>query len=129
MKWLLTISFVAIGAISAQAQECPSGFVCITQEVANKAASVAKELAAAKEQIAARDEAIKARDLSIKEIQEQRDKSVADLTTRLHSTELKLAETTGTLIGVEKQNVEQRAIIQALLPMVKKKRNAFITIF
>lgn len=106
----------------AQTVDCPAGFVCISQQAANVAASNARELEATKAKVTVLEDGLKAKDVSIAELQELNRKNVADLTERIHKTEIELATKTGQLIGCEAQNVEQRAIIQAFLPMLRKKK-------
>lgn len=103
--------------------------VCITQEAANKCAELARTDKAKDAKIAALEEALAQSRKNEQDLIAAGRQNVADLTDRLHKTELALATKTGEIIGCQAQNVEQRAIITALLPMVKKKRNAFITIF
>ena len=127
IRLILILIVVLMFGYSANAQDEPK--VCISQEAANKCAELARTDKAKDEKIAALEAQVKARDTTIAELKEANAKNVADLATALHKTELALATKTGEIIGCQAQNVEQRAIITALLPMVKKKRNAFITIF
>jgi septal ring factor EnvC (AmiA/AmiB activator) len=133
---ILIVVLLVPYAAASQTDNQPSGNlqsaepkVCVSQEAANKCAENARLIPALNEKIAALEAKIKAHETTIEELKEVNRKNVADLTDRLHKTELSLATKTGEIIGCQAQNVEQRAIIQALLPMVKKKRNALITIF
>ena len=125
IRFILILIVVLLIPYSAASQTD----VCISQEAANKCAELARTDKAKDEKIAALEAQVKARDTAIAELKEANAKNVADLATAIHKTELALATKTGEIIGCQAQNVEQRAIITALLPMVKKKRNAFITIF
>lgn len=127
IRLILILIVVPMLGFTVKAQDEPK--VCISQGAANKCRDNALLIPALNEKIAALEAQVKARDTTIQELKEANAKNVADLATALHKTELALATKTGEIIGCQAQNVEQRAIITALLPMVKKKRNAFITLF
>ena len=119
---LIVLLVLAYGA-AAQTE------VCISQEAANKCAELARTDKAKDEKIVALETALAQSRKNEQDLIATNRQNVADLTDRLHKTELALATKTGEIIGCQAQNVEQRAIIAVILPMVKKKRNAFITIF
>lgn len=119
------IAVLLVLAYSAAAQDT----VCISQQAANKCAELARTDKAKDEKIAALEAALAQSRQNEQNLIQTNRQNVADLTDRVHKSELALATKTGEIIGCQAQNVEQRAIIAVILPMVKKKRNAFITIF
>jgi hypothetical protein len=109
---------VFIAGVSAHAQPsavCPSGLVCLSQEAANKAAENARLIPALEGKIAALEDGMKQKDVSIAELKAVNLQNVADLTARMHRTEVSLAEKTGTLIACEASSVRNMAIIDGLL--------------
>lgn len=119
IRLILILIVVLLFGYSANAQTD----VCISQEAANKCRDNALLIPALNEKIAALEAQVKARDTTIQELKEANAKNVADLTAALHKTELALATKTGEIIGCQSQNIEQRAIISILVPMVRKKTN------
>jgi hypothetical protein len=80
----------------------PPGFLCITQEAANNAAANVRELAAKDAKIATLEEGIRIfKEVTVPELQKLNADNVARLTERMHATEVKFAETSGKLGGVE----------------------------
>lgn len=129
MKLASALVLLFLACIIGAAQECPPPMVCISQSAANQAAQNVRELEATKEKVKVLEDALRAKDESIRELEKTNAQNVSDLKEALKRTELQLAQTNGQLIARESEIVNQRAIITALLPMIKKKRNAFITIF
>jgi uncharacterized coiled-coil protein SlyX len=115
-------------AAASQTDNQPSGNlqsaepkVCISQEAANKCAENARLIPALNEKIAALEAKIKAQDTTIEELKEANRKNVADLTDRLHKTELSLATKTGEVSMCQANDVSNRAIITAMIPMLRQK--------
>lgn len=131
MKLIIFCIIFIVFAISAHAQtaDCPPAFICLTQAEANRAAENARELVAQKEKVKVLESALSEKDKSIAELKSLNDKNTADLKEAIRRTEIELATRTGQLISAENELTRQTAIIQALLPMVRKKRIALITIF
>ena len=118
---LSVILFFAGCAIAQQCPVMPAGLVCITQEAANKAGENARDAKAKDEKIAALEASVAARDQSIKELQETNTKNVADLTDRLHKTELDDATKTGQLINAEAEVQRLTAFVQFVMQNGRKK--------
>lgn len=125
---ILIVVLLVPYAAASQTDNQPSGNlqsaepkICISQTAANKCAENAKLIDAYEAKIKALEESVKARDESIKEIQAARDKSISDLTDRLHKTELSLATKTGEVIACQANDVSNRAIITAMIPMLRQK--------
>lgn len=93
----------------------PPGTQCITQSDANIAAANTLELRATKEKVATLEGALKTKDATIAENKDTADKNVADLTGRLHKTEVELANTNGKLTQCQDDHVGDRAVIQSLV--------------
>lgn len=131
IKIIIFCIIFATFAISANAQtvECPPNLVCISQAAANFAAQNARELQAQKEKVKVLESALSDKDRSIAELKTLNDKNAADLKEAIRRTEIELATKTGQLISAEKELTRQTAIIQALLPMVRKKKIGLINIF
>jgi phage shock protein A len=85
--------------------------VCISREAAIKSLQDADTVEAQKKQIAVLDQAI------------------LDLKAEIVKAQIELAKVVGEKTGLEKNAIRDAAIIEMLLQNVKKKRNAFITLF
>ena len=127
LRFILILIVVLLVPYAAASQTDDK--ICISQQAANACRDNALLIPALNEKIAALEAQVKARDTTIAELKEANAKNVADLATAINKTELALATKTGEIVGCQAQNVEQRAIITALLPMVKKKRIALVTLF
>lgn len=114
---IIFILLVLVYGASAQDQ------VCISQEAANRCAELARTDKAKDEKIAALEAKIKAQDATIVELRELNRQNTSDLTNRLHQTELALATKTGEVIACRENDVANRAIITAMIPMLRKKVN------
>jgi septal ring factor EnvC (AmiA/AmiB activator) len=112
---ILIVTLLCGFVVSAQDQ------ICISQEAANKCAELARTDKAKDEKIAALEAKIKAHETTIAELKEANARNVADLKDRLHTTELALAEKTGRIIACEANDVSNRAIITAMIPMLRQK--------
>jgi hypothetical protein len=117
MKCVSILALIIVSASHAASQTtgCPSGLVCLSQEAANKAAENARLIPALEGKIAALEDGMKQKDVSIAELRATNLQNVADLTARMHRTEVSLAEKTGTLIACEAASVRNMAIIDGLL--------------
>jgi hypothetical protein len=109
MRIIRYILFVAIAyfmltlAASAQAPDCPAGYVCITRQAAIESLQ--------------RDDhakAVEAENMVLKQAVEDHKKIETDL-------KIELAKTVGTLTGSQQNEVANRAIIELLLKSIKKK--------
>lgn len=122
MKILITALFLLTFAFAVNAQNiCPANLVCITQEAAQKAVENARLVPALQNENAVLKEQVAVEKQNVRDVREAANKNEVDLKAALARTELELARTNGILTGVEKANIEQRAIIQAILPLVRKK--------
>lgn len=112
-KWQLTVvlGILALFAIPASAQTTESPKVCISPDAAKMCLANSDLVEAQKKQIAVLDQAI------------------LDLKAEVLKMQIEVAKLTGEKTGLEKQAVRDAAIIEMLLQNVKKKRNAFITLF
>jgi len=110
---LLLLCVILLSAVymTLAQTDCPPEKVCITREAAIKALTDSDTVKAQEAQIAALKQA------------------ADDLKTEVVKMQIELARVTGQLTGSQQMEVSQRAIITALLPMVRKKRVALITIF
>jgi hypothetical protein len=111
---ILILIFASVLVAHSQTQ-CPPTMVCLSQEAANKAAENARLIPALEGKIAALEDGMKQKDVSIAELRATNLQNVADLTARMHRTEVSLAEKTGTLIACEAASVRNMAIIDGLL--------------
>lgn len=116
LKILIAIMFALALAHSTNAQTEQT--VCISQAAANACRDNTNELAAVKAKVTVLENALL-----------EKDKSERELIERLHKTEVELGKATGELIGLRANDVSQRAIIAALLPMVRKKKIGVINLF
>ena len=116
------VRFAAIIAIvlwlahigAAQTDPCPvmpSGYLCLPRAVAVKALEDADARAALEKQVKAQDDAI------------------AGYKDELEKIRIEFARVSGELTATKQTQVRDAAIIEMLLQNVKKKRNAFITLF
>lgn len=110
VKVLLFIGLFLTFTATSNAQECPQGLVCISQEAANKAAENKRELDATKEKVGVLENALA-----------EKDKNDAELRAALKRTELALAEKTGQLIKAEANEVRMAAMVDFLLKHGRKK--------
>mgnify|MGYP001585966195 CR=1 FL=1 len=104
----------------------PAGTLCITQTAGNAAAQLARESALKDEKIKVLESGLVDKDKIIAENKATATKNEADLKAAMHSTEVKLATATGTLIGCEASNVRNLAIIDVLLKNVRPKKIGLI---
>lgn len=95
---------LAASAQTAQTENCPENYICLTRQEAEKALKNADEI------IALRDE--------IKVVKEERERIKAEVV-RL---QIDLARATGEKIGSEAQVISQRQIIEILLKYVRAKK-------
>jgi hypothetical protein len=95
-------------SISAQASECPAGYVCITKDAAIKALQDSDKVAAQGAEISTKDQAI------------------ADLRQEISKMQIELAKTVGELTGAEKQIVRCEARTDVLLKYVRPKKIGLI---
>lgn len=112
-KILLLIAFIAVFAITGMAQtsDCPADKVCISRSAAEKAVETAKERDALKLKLEALQTAFDAQKALTQEV----------------STKLSYAE--GRNSALEAQAVRDAAIIQAMIPMLRKKKIGLFNIF
>jgi flagellar motility protein MotE (MotC chaperone) len=132
MKLILiaaALLFAAPVATFSQTVDCPAGFVCISQEAANKARENALELQATKEKAVVLETALTEKDKSIAELRETARKNEADLKERLHKTEVELATKTGQLIGAEAERTRLIAITEFLLKHGRVKKYGILNLF
>lgn len=114
MILVLITLVILIGRAQAQTDPCPpmpSGYLCLPRAVAVKALEDAEVRKALEAQVKAQDDAI------------------AGYKDELEKIRIEFARASGELTALKQNAVSDRAIIQLLLQNVKKKRNAFITIF
>jgi hypothetical protein len=111
---VLLLAFTA----SAQTDDKP---ICISQAAANACRDNAALVKAQAEKIAALEESVKARDAAIDDLKRLNGTNVAQLTDRLHQTELQLATKTGELIAKDAIVVRLNAIVDVLLSRTRKK--------
>lgn len=104
----------------------PAGTVCISQTAANAGAQLARESALKDEKIKVLESALLDKDNIAADRKLVTDKNEQDLKAALHSTEVKLAEKTGHLIGCEGSNVRNLAVIDLLLKNVRPKKIGLI---
>lgn len=105
------LAILPASARSQAPEQCPPNTVCITREAAVKALQDSDTVEAQKKQIAVLDQAI------------------LDLKAEIVKAQIELAKVVGEKTGLEKNAIRDAAIIEMLLQNVKKKRNAFITLF
>jgi hypothetical protein len=112
---LLLILFVAllIGAVTANAQECPSpnGCVTITREAALKAIQDGDTVKA------------QATELAVK------DKAIADLKDELNKMRVEFATASGENTALKQNAVSDRAIIELLLKSTRPKKIGLINLW
>lgn len=138
---LLIIAFVIVFPVFAYGQEAvptpepaptpviradgcpvmPSGFACLTQAEMNAAAKAVRERDALQIELDAHKQALLDKDKIIENIKAVAAQNEADLREAVHNTEVELAAKTGEIVGIEAQNVQQRAIIEVLLKATRKK--------
>jgi hypothetical protein len=107
MKCVFILALIIGSALTVFGQcpdVMPAGTVCLSQAAANQAAANVREL-----------EAVKAKITVLEDAKAVNARNVADLTERMHRTEVSLAEKTGTLIACEAGQVRNMAIIDGLL--------------
>lgn len=130
MKILITIIFFMTPVIAlSQTVECPPNLICLSQEAANKARDNALELKAVKDKVVVLEQALKLKDQSIEELTATMRRNDADLKEALKKTEIELGLKTGQLIARESEVVRQSQIIQAMIPMLRKKKIGLINIW
>lgn len=109
-KLFLLLIFIIVFSFSARAQTADDK-VCISQSAADECASCVLER---------------------KELRAYKEKADADILARdkiIEDLKIKLAMETQKSIDLQAEIVNQRAIIQYLLPMVRKKKIGLINIF
>ena len=108
--WLSLTASNAFGQTDPCPQ-MPSGYLCLPRAVAVKALEDADARKALEAELKVRDQADQ------------------DIRKALEDMRIEFARVSGELTGLKQQAVRDAAIIEMLLQNVKKKRNAFITIF
>lgn len=104
MKVLITLSIILFASTFAYSQtECPQGFVCITPEAAKAALVAGDTVKAQAVELAAKD------------------KAIADLKDELNKMRVEYAEARGELTALRQNSVSDRAIITAMIPMLRQK--------
>ena len=131
---LAILTLLAAFSLSGDAQTAcsgvvmPPGTLCITQAAGNVAAQEHRELAAERDANAVLKQALLDKDKSISELQDTNRKNVADLTDRLHKTEVDLATKTGEGISKDAEIVRLTASFQFLLEHGRVKQNGLINV-
>lgn len=130
-KIIVIFSFIFVFSVSIYSQQvqCPQGYVCITQEAANKVAENVRELQATKEKVTTLENALELEKKNTKEVQETAKKNEDDLKDRIHKTEIELAGTKGQLISKEQELVRLVAQFEFLLKNGRVKKVGLINIF
>lgn len=112
MKKLLTFGIVFFAlAISAMAQECPTGMVCLTPQQARIALENADKVVALESENKVLTQAVK------------------DAQDNTHKMAIEFARVSGENTALKQNAVSDRAIIEILLKSAKPKRIGFINIF
>src|SRR5690606_10454861 len=102
--------------------------VCISQAAANQCAANTRERDALLEQVKALQDVIASRDATIESLKETNRKNVEQLTERLTSTEIKLAETAGELKEA-KANINRVLFMNEFLLKNGRNKCGGLTIF
>lgn len=110
MKTILTLSFILFTSTLAFSQ-CPENLVCITPDAA-RAALVAGDTVKAQAVVLA-----------------AKDKAIADLRDELNKMRIEYAEARGELTALKQNAVSDRAIITAMIPMLRQKKVGLINLF
>lgn len=120
------VLLLACVAVNAQTTEEPK--VCISQAAANQCAANTRERDALREEVKTLKEVISSRDKTIENLKETNRQNVADLTERLNSTEIKLAETAGELKEA-KANINRVLMMNEFLLKNGRNKCGGLTIF
>jgi hypothetical protein len=123
-RGILLLCLFAATVLCARAQVCPAmpvGTLCITQQAGNEAAQNKRELEATKAENAILTQTLNDRDADIKKLQDANTKNVADLTERIHRTEVDDATKTGQLINAEAEIQRLTVMTHFLLTNGRKK--------
>jgi nucleotide-binding universal stress UspA family protein len=133
-KLFAAIAFVVLLFVSAAVAQSgcpvmPAGYLCITQEAGDRAASNARELAATRDKVVVLEAALIEKDKNTEEIRAAAAKNEADLKAALHRTEVELATKTGQLIGSEAEKTRMLATIDVLLKYARPKKIGLINLF
>lgn len=114
--FVFCVVLLSFEQVSAQAE--PEKKICISQEAANKCAEIAREKPALENKIKILEEALEKKDSSFEQLRQE-----------LVRAQIELATKTGQLIATEAENVRMQKIIEALLPMLRKKKIGLINLF
>lgn len=125
----ITLIFIFVCCLSASGQDCPPNMICLNQQQANIAAENARLRPELENKIKVLEEALTAEKQNTADVRATAAKNEADLKERLKITEIELSFEKGKNVGLASENVSQRAIITAFLPMIRKKCNAAIVLF
>lgn len=117
--------FSGTGFAQTTVVDCPQGYICLTQAEANAARDAVKQRDAANNKITVLEGVVVEKDKTIAEIKDTAQKNQADLTDRLHKTEVELATKTGQLIGAESEKTRLTSIIDFMLKNGRKKCQPF----
>lgn len=129
-KFTLILGFVFLFGISVSAQtQCPQGFICITQEAANKAAENAKLVPQLQEKNKVLEEQVEVEKGNVKLAQETAKKNEEQLIDRLHKTEIELARTNGQLTAKEAELVRLSAWFDFVMKNGRVKKVGLINLF
>lgn len=124
MKTLILI-LIFVSTAFSQVPNCPTGYVCLTQEAAQKA----RDLAIEAQKVPVLEEALKEKDKTIKDIQDTAQKNEADLKAAINKTNAELAEKTGQLIAKEAEIVRLSAWFDIAMKNSRKKCMPFSVCF
>lgn len=112
----------------AQKVQCPSGYICLTQEAANVAAANVKTVTAQANEIQVLKDAVRDKDVSIAQVQAQAAVSAAKLQASIHQTEVDLATKTGQLTRCESDDVRNSAMIEFLVKNQRSKQQGVFNV-
>jgi hypothetical protein len=127
MKRLCAVFLLVIaGCISAAAQTCPQGMVCLSQAAANQAAQNARELDATRQKVTVLETALTDKDKIITEIQTKRDEAIGKLTDQNTKLMVDIAQKTGEIIKCDAFAVRDAALIEYLVKNQRSKQQGLI---
>lgn len=105
------LTAVTLGQVAG----CPQGYVCLTQEAAQRAVENARLRPLLEEKVTALESSVAAKEADLKETRETARKNEADLRQALNETTVKYATTAGELIATKAEVTRQAVTIEFLL--------------
>lgn len=132
-KLILTFGFLFLFSLPALAQQAtcpvmPKGFICLTQEAANKAAEDKRVRTAQEVEIVELKASVQTEKDNVVKAKQTGIDNQAKLEAQLHDTDVKLGEKTGALTQCQAGSVRDSAMIEFLVKNQRSKQQGLINV-